>query len=96
MPLALFVLSDVDLCKNLKVQPLLYQNTGPYLSDMICTASCIYIHILSLCHLYSFTIYLKSHKCELPKGYFSCANSSQNLIKIPLLFITTVGYFIGH
>jgi hypothetical protein len=43
-------------------------------SDKICTASCTYVHVLSLCHLYSFTIYLKSHKWELSKDTFaSCA-----------------------
>jgi hypothetical protein len=46
-------------------------------SDKICTASCTDVHVLSLCHLYSFTIYLKNHKCELPKGYFSHALFSQ-------------------
>jgi hypothetical protein len=35
--------------------------------DKIFTASHTYVHVLSLCHLYSFTGYLKHHKCELPK-----------------------------
>jgi hypothetical protein len=54
-------------CKGLKMMG----------SDKILTASCTYIHVLSLCHLYSFTSYLKSHKCELPKRYFSHALFSQ-------------------
>jgi hypothetical protein len=41
------------------------------LSDKIHTASCTYVHVLSLCHLYSFTGYLKSHQCELPKHHRS-------------------------
>jgi hypothetical protein len=39
-------------------------------SDKIHTASHTYVHVLSLCHLYSFTSYLKSHKCELLKDTF--------------------------
>jgi hypothetical protein len=46
-------------------------------SDKICTASCTYIHVLSLCHLYPFTGYLKSEKCELSKDTF-LVHSSQN------------------
>jgi hypothetical protein len=46
---------------------------SPDLSDKICTGSHTYVHVLSLCHLYSFTSYLKNHKCELSKGIlFSC------------------------
>jgi hypothetical protein len=68
-------------------------------SDKIHTASHTYIHVLSVCHLYSFTGYLKSHKCELLKGTF-LMHSSQNFTPkrnelryhccLPQL------YFIGH
>jgi hypothetical protein len=40
-------------------------------SDKICTASCTYVHVLSLFHLYPFTIYLKSDKWELSKDTFA-------------------------
>jgi hypothetical protein len=36
-----------------------------------------YIHVLSLCHLYSFTRYLKSHEYKLPKDSF-LMHSSHN------------------
>jgi hypothetical protein len=49
-------------------------------SDKICTASLTYIHVLSLCHLYSFTGYVKSHKCELPKDIF-LVHSSHNITR---------------
>ena len=42
-------------------------------SDKICTASHTYVHVLSLCHLYSFTGYLK--------------NTNENFQKIPFLCI---------
>jgi hypothetical protein len=41
-------------------------------SDMIHTASCTYIHVLSLCHLYPFTSYLKNTNENFQKILFLC------------------------
>jgi hypothetical protein len=59
-----------------------------------------YIHVLSLCHLYSFTSYLKNHKWELPKDTF-LVHSSHNFTPKRNEFIRyhcclSQLYFIGH
>jgi hypothetical protein len=41
--------------------------------DKIHTDSCTYVHVLSLCHLYPFTHYLKNTNENFQKRYFSCA-----------------------
>jgi hypothetical protein len=68
-------------------------------SDKIHTAPCTYIHVLPLCHLYAFTSYLKSHKCELPKDTF-LMHSSHNLTykrnELRYDFCLSQLYFIGH
>jgi hypothetical protein len=69
-------------------------------SDKICTASFTYIQILTLCHLYSFTSYLKSHKWELSKDTFLVQLSSHNFTpkRNELRYHCCLSqlYFIGH
>jgi hypothetical protein len=63
-------------------------------SDKICTASCNYVHVLSLCHLYTLPTYSKSHKCELPKDNFLVYSSHNFTIESPwvvAIFIESTG-----
>jgi hypothetical protein len=67
--------------------------------DKIQMASCTYIHVLSLCHLYSFTSYLKSHKCELAKDTFlvhSSYNFTPKRNELRYHFCLSQLYFIRH
>jgi hypothetical protein len=63
------------------------------------TASHTYVHVLSLCHLYSFTGNLKSHKHELPKDTF-LMHSSHNFTpkRNELIYHCSLSqlYFTGH
>ncbi len=77
-------------CKDLKLMG----------SDKICTASCTYIHILSLCHLYPLPVsYLKNRNENFQKTLFSC-NFSHNFTpkKNELRYHCCLSqlYFIGH
>jgi hypothetical protein len=70
-----------------------------WLTRSLRTASRTYICVLSLCHLYSFTSYLKSHKCKLPKDTF-LVHSSHNFTpkRNELRYHCCLSqlYFIGH